>query len=264
MKKFDFQQLLQASGWSTTLLQLSLPFDIYLGIESGAGWVWWTVCAFFYIIVYSLVGNNIGLHRYFTHRHFEVAKPVEWLFAWTGSMSGLGEPMSYAMSHIVHHDPRYTDTALDPHGPGRGLKSILTIFYRRVDIRETPIHVRRIVELSKSYGWLHKYYLPFVLINAVILYLISYKLFLFCWLIPASMCATGVAAAVLTQHWHGEPNNGWHHKWFLYYEALHKNHHDYPRAPNTAINPGELDYTFQASKLFRPRYYWEGQPGHDA
>jgi len=255
------QQLMQPSGWSTTILQLSLPFSIYFGIQENVEWYWWAFCMFMYVIVYSLIGNNIGLHRYFSHGHYKVSKPIDWLFAWTGAMSGLGEPVSYAMTHLVHHDPRYTDTDKDPHGPHRGLKSILTIFYRRVDIKETPIPAKRIVELTRKYGWLHKYYIPFVAANAGVMYLIDYKLFLFGWLIPASLCSTGVAIAVLTQHWSGYANNGWHHKWFLWYEALHKNHHDWMMAPNTAVRPGEIDYTYEFTRLvFRPEFNMRGQP----
>ncbi len=48
---------------STALLQLCWPLGIYLGIQSGAGWGWWTACVLFYLIVYSMIGNNISLHR---------------------------------------------------------------------------------------------------------------------------------------------------------------------------------------------------------
>lgn len=253
-------QLFKVSLWFTTLFQLSLPIGLYIAIHADVEWYWWAWSLFFYIVVYSLIGNNIGLHRYFTHGHFEVSKPVKWFFLWTGAMSGLGEPLSYAMTHLVHH--KYNDTELDPHGPGRGLKSILMIFHRPVNISETPIHSRRMVELSREWGWLHKYYLLFIAINVLVLYLISWKVLVLLWWIPASASCWGVAGAVITQHWNGRANNGWNHKWFLYYEALHLHHHDYPRAPNTAVYPGEIDYTYQASKIFRPKYNWEGQPGY--
>jgi hypothetical protein len=40
-----------------------------------------------------------------------------------------------------------------------------------------------------------------------ILWLIDYKVFLFLWLIPASIACWGVGWAVWRQHWHMEPNN---------------------------------------------------------
>lgn len=260
MKNLTLKQLfLQTNGYFTGIIQLSLPLGIYLGIQSGAGWGWWITCLFFYVVVYSIIGNNIGLHKYFTHRQFEVKKPIEWLFAWTGTMSCLGDPVSYSMSHLIHH--QNSDGPLDIHGPNRGLKSILTFFYRRPGADE-PVPLRSIAWMIKPYGWLHKYTTPFILLNALVMYLISYELFLFCWLIPASATAWGVAAAVITQHWDGYPNNGWHHPWFIYYDALHKNHHDHPRSPNNAFDKGQIDYSYQYSKIFFPKYNWQFQPGH--
>lgn len=243
---------------STALLQLSWPLGIYLGIQSGAGWGWWISCILFYLIIYSMIGNNISLHRYFTHDHFSVSKPVEWFFLWTGCMTGLGEPLSYAMTHIIHH--KYNDTELDPHGPIRGKRSWFIWFQKTVNPVETPVFSRRLIALNIKYGWLHRYYVPFVVINALILYLISYKVFLFLWLIPASTTCWGVGWAVWRQHWHMEPNNSPLHRWDWVYEGLHLNHHLYPGAPNTAVRPNEIDWTHEFSKIFRPKFHWQGQP----
>jgi stearoyl-CoA desaturase (delta-9 desaturase) len=244
----------------STLLQLSLPLGLYLGMGTGAGWTWWVLAFFMYGIVYAMIGNNIAMHRYFSHRHFEVTKPVEWLFVWCGSMIGLGSPISYAITHTVHHNPKYTDTPLDPHGPARGKRSIIVYFQRIVDPKDTPFANKRIVELSRKWGWLHRFYVPFVLVNAAILWLISYKIFLFVWFIPASMAIWGISFSILRQHWPMSANNCPTHRWEPLYEALHKNHHNYPGAPNTVLRKNEIDWTYQFSRLFRPKYNWKGQP----
>jgi hypothetical protein len=31
-------------------------------------------------------------------------------------------------------------------------------------------------------------------------------------------------------------------------------------APNTAVRPGEIDWTHEFSKIFKPNYNWAGQP----
>lgn len=246
------------STLGTGILQASLPLGIYLGIQSNAEWYWWAWCLFFYTIVYSMIGNNIALHRYFTHSHFKVSKPVEWFFLWCGSMIGLGEPLSYTITHVVHH--RYPDTDLDPHGPSRGVRSIWIYFQKTVDPKETPVFSKHIADLNHRYGWLHRYYWLVVLGNASILALIDYKAFLFLWLIPASLACWGIGWAVWRQHWHGTANNSPYHRWDILYEGLHKNHHDYPMAPNTAVRAGEIDWTYKFSKLFLPIYNWKGQP----
>ena len=51
--------------------------------------------------------------------------------------------------------------------------------------------------------------------------------------------------------------------WEIYFEGLHLNHHLHPAAPDTAINPGEIDWTYQLSRVFRPKYDWQGQPNRD-
>lgn len=252
------KKYMQPSTVATSILQLSLPLGIYLGIQSGASAYWWWACIFFYTIIYSLIGNNVALHRYFTHSHFTVSKPVEWFFLWAGSMIGLGEPLSYAMTHIIHH--KYPDTELDPHGPIRGKRSILIYFQKTVDPAKTPVFSRRLTELNTTYGWLHRYYIPFVLANAAIMWMIDFKVFLFLWLIPASLACWGIAWAVYRQHWHMVANNSRFHKIDILYEGLHLNHHDYPMAPDTAVHRGEIDWTYQLSRLFALTYNWKGQP----
>jgi stearoyl-CoA desaturase (delta-9 desaturase) len=211
-----------------------------------------------------MIGNNIGLHRYFTHGHFTVTKPVEWLFLWTGSMVGIGSPLSFAITHYVHHDPKYTDTPLDPHGPIRGWKSLLVWFQQPVDPKVTPVMNKRLVWLVREYNWVHRFYVPLFILNAVILYLISYELFLFCWFIPAGLSCWGISYSVLRQHRGLQSRNSPVANWDPFYEGYHHNHHLYPRAPNTAVKPGEIDWTHEFSKIFRPTYDWRGQPGHDA
>ncbi len=252
---------LKPSLWFSSLMQLSVFVSIPYAISLGVSWHWWAAMIFTYLIVYSMFGNNIGLHRYFTHGHFQVSKPVEWFLLWCGSMIGLGEPLSYAMTHMIHH--RYSDVpGIDPHGPVNGKRSIFVWFQRKVDPSKTPVYSKNIVALSRKYGWLHQYYLLFVLANAAILYWIDPYVFLFLWLIPAGIACWGIGWAVWRQHWHETPNNSPLHKWDWVYEGLHLNHHNYPMAPNTAVNPGEIDWTYQFSKIFRPKYNWAGQPKH--
>jgi len=252
--------LFKPSLWFASLMQLSVFVTIpYAIIYLDAAWYWWVGMIFAYLIIYSMIGNNIGLHRYFTHGHFKVSKPVEWFFLWCGSMIGLGEPLSYAMTHVIHH--RYSDVpGIDPHGPTNGKRSIFLWFQRTVDPAKTPIVSKHIHALGRKYWWLHKYYTPFVVLNAAVLYLIDPYVFLFLWLMPASIACWGIGWAVWRQHWHGKPNNSPLHRWDWVYEGLHLNHHLWPMAPNTAVRPNEIDWTHEFSKLFTKDFDWRGQP----
>ena len=155
----------------TTAVHLSLPLAIYLAVISDSSWLWWATAFFFYAVVYTMIGNNIAFHRYFTHKQFEVSKPVRWFFLWAGSMGGIGDPIAYSTTHLVHH--RYSDTDLDPHGPTRGWRSIMYCFYKRVNPKDTPVVGRRVIELMRAYGWVHSYYLPFLLANIIIMSLLE-------------------------------------------------------------------------------------------
>jgi fatty-acid desaturase len=254
----DYSRCLKPNAVTTTVIQLSLPLAILLGIQSDSSWHWWAASLFFYAVVYTMIGNNIAYHRYFTHKHFTVSRPIEWLFLWAGSVSGIGDPISYATTHLVHH--KHSDTELDPHGPNRGLRSVMFCFYKRVTPKDTPIVGRRVIELMKSYGWLHNYYTLFILANIAVFWAIDFRVFLFCWLIPASLFLWGLGMAVYTQHWGFKARNLCIDLWIPHYEGLHANHHDAPMAPNTAFRPGEIDYTYQFSRVFKPKFDWRGQP----
>ena len=246
------KKILQPSNISASLFQLSLPVAVYLAIISGAGIGWWLLSIFCFAFVYTITGNNIGFHRYFAHKQFKVNKFVEDIFLWCGSMVGFGGPLSYSMTHLIHH--KYPDSALDPHGPTRGLRSILVIFQKTVNPKETPLFSRRMIELNNSYSWVHKYYNLLLLANALILFLIDYKLFLFFWWLPACLSNWYIAWAVIRQHWNMSPHNSRFNRWEFTHESLHKNHHDSPGRSNDAVNPGEIDWTYRFSKIFFPKY----------
>lgn len=250
------KQMMQPKTNSSALFQLSIPFAIYLG--SSYTWQYWLFTVLFSLSFYVLIGNNVGLHRYFTHKHFSVAKPVEWIFLWSGSMIMLGSPLSYAMTHMVHH--KHPDTNLDPHGPVRGIRSWFIYFQKTVDPAETPMFSRRLIELKTKYEWVHRYYVPLVLLNAGLLYLIGWEVFLFGWWIPASIASWTITWSVWRQHIGFKANNSPIANWDIFSEGLHLNHHNYPMAPNTAVHIGEIDWTYQTSKLFKPVYDWRCQP----
>ena len=248
----NLTKVMQPSGVLTGIFQLSFPISLYLGYASSAGVGWWALAFFSYAIVYIMIGHNIALHRYFAHNQFSVSKPVEYLFLWVGSMIGVGGPLSYGITHITHHT--YPDTELDPHGPIRGWKSILIYFQKPVDLTETKLFNRRVVELNKKYNLHHRFYLLFLLCNAAILFLVDYKIFLFMWWIPASLACWSIGFTAWAQHKNFQANNSKIYKWVPIYEGLHKNHHEYPSRSNTAILPNEIDYTYYFCKIFFTKY----------
>jgi stearoyl-CoA desaturase (Delta-9 desaturase) len=83
------------------------------------------VAAAMYLV--TAVGITVGFHRLLTHRSFQTAKPVEYLFAVLGSMAVQGPVIAWVADHRKHH--AHTDEEGDPHSPhvghGEGLRGVL-------------------------------------------------------------------------------------------------------------------------------------------
>jgi stearoyl-CoA desaturase (delta-9 desaturase) len=246
------EKIIQPNKVGITIVQLLFPVAVFWGIGSSAEWYWWLVAFLFYFL-YCAVGNNLAMHRYYCHKHFELSKPMEYFFLWCSSMSILGSPLSYAIPHLMHH--KNPDCELDPHGPTVGLKSLLYFFHRHLQIDKETLISRRVIELTRRYGWLHKNYYLFVIANVVIMSLISWKVVLFCWLIPAGATLWAVAVAIYLQHIGYKPSNNAFYSWFGWGEGLHANHHIFPGKADTALKPGETDWTYQLSRVFAKKFY---------
>ena len=237
--------LIQPNYVWMTVLQLLLPVFLFLGLQAAAEWYWWVMTFVFYFL-YLCIGNNVGMHRYYCHRYFEMHKPVEWIVAWCATMACLGSPLSYANVHVVHH--KFADTKLDPHGRQRGWKSVLYWFHKHLYPCDM-IFTRNIVKLTKQYKILHEYYWLWVFGMAIVMYLIGgWNVLLFCWLIPASLTLWAVAFVLLLQHDDKGPSNTRIYQWFGFAETWHKNHHDFPSLDNHA-DAGEKDWTYILSRL---------------
>jgi fatty-acid desaturase len=85
---------------------------------------------------------------------------------------------------------------------------------------------------------------------ATVMYLINWKLFLFGWLLPASLTLWCVSISIYAQHWGNKPSNNRYYSWIGFGEGLHANHHISPGIPNSAMNSGEFDYAYMLAKLF--------------
>ena len=226
-----------------TLLQLLVPVFIYLGI--GAEWYWWALSFLFYFL-YLCIGNNVGMHRYYCHKEFDMAKPVEYFVAWCATMACLGSPLSYANVHIVHH--RHYESELDPHGRTRGWRSMLFWFHKHLRPSDT-IFTRNLLKLTARYKLLHDYYWLWVFSFAGLMYLLGgWNVLLFCWLIPVGLTLWAVAFVLLLQHDPHGPRNTRSYMWFGFGETWHGNHHADTSLRDHSLGQG-IDWTYQICKI---------------
>lgn len=67
------------------------------------------------LYVVTMMGTELGYHRYLTHRAFQAKPWLRALLAVTGSMAGNGPPIWWAAIHRRHH--QHSDSLGDPHSP---------------------------------------------------------------------------------------------------------------------------------------------------
>jgi stearoyl-CoA desaturase (Delta-9 desaturase) len=75
------------------------------------------VILLFIMYLLTIVGVELGFHRYFSHRSFQVHSAIRVVLAILGSMAAQGPLLHWVSNHRCHH--QYTDRAGDPHSPCR-------------------------------------------------------------------------------------------------------------------------------------------------
>src|ERR1041385_7134357 len=113
-------------AWAVTVI----PFAA-LVIGIGLQWQGFRLGAFdvaLFVAFYAatIIGVEVGYHRYFSHGAFKCGTPMRVALAVLGSMSFQGPVIWWAASHRRHH--KYSDRPQDPHSPhfhGEGVRGIL-------------------------------------------------------------------------------------------------------------------------------------------
>lgn len=239
--------IFRPSRFMATLLQLALFPAIAWWVYTDQSWKWLLPVAFAHF-GYAVIGQVIGHHRYFTHGHFKTTRAWEYFILFFTVMNGLGSPQSYAYIHLVHH--RYPDTDRDPHGPMRGLKSVLFCFHSAAENEKWALRSRHLLALNTRWWWVHQYYYALIALVAGALWAIDIRFFMFLWLIPASTCAWGLGISVYLQHAGGGANNRRISGIFGFGERFHKVHHEHPTQTNLADGTGSFDFGYVVSRLF--------------
>ncbi len=80
----------------------------------------WKALAIFAFLTYltGAIGVCMGYHRLLTHGSFTTYRPIRWLFAWFGGLSGEGSAITWIANHRKHH--AHSDKDGDPHSPRKG------------------------------------------------------------------------------------------------------------------------------------------------
>ena len=105
----------------SNLIGAIVPFIAFLAAiallwNEYVGWHDLAVLALMYVI--TGLGITVGYHRMLTHRSFQTYKPLEYVWAFLGSMAVQGPVIAWVADHRKHH--AHTDEEGDPHSPHVG------------------------------------------------------------------------------------------------------------------------------------------------
>jgi fatty-acid desaturase len=196
-------------------------------------------------IVFSVVGINIGYHRYLTHRSFETYPIIDKILLTVGSLCLVGSPLGWAISHINHH--AYADADGDPYSPSR-IKMWDFLMTRFEPVKHQRLGIKTLMR-DKTAMWLHNNYYKTIVIYCIALALINPMLIIYCWAIPTVIVLYLLLLTNIVCHLHGYRNHNTddmshNNIWISIItlgEGWHNNHHANPSKWHQGERWFELD-----------------------
>jgi stearoyl-CoA desaturase (delta-9 desaturase) len=173
---------------------LSVPHLIFLPIHVCVLLIpfvsticWLHICYFLigYVLICGL-GNNVGLHRWASHKSVELGKYSKYVVLFFSMMAGQGHPVWWAALHRGQHH-RNSDTETDSHSPIHGKWHAfhgwvwkydpLNVSYKYVtDLMRDPLMI-----------FTFKYYKSIVITVWIIIGLVDTDLLLWMFMLPAML-----------------------------------------------------------------------------
>lgn len=242
-------------------------FLIWAVVEAVTTGQWWLLLVIYAISsINGIVGNNIALHRYFSHGGFKTTRWKEVLLAWWSVLPGNGMgPIAFAGLHGHHH--RYSDTARDVHSPNShpwwyvalGLWILDSnreqVSWTRAEKRLLKDPVLKFIE--------NNYFLIWFVLGVIITGLFGWTVALYGLLAPAGYWVIqGNLVTNFLGHYPITPgayktfdnnDNSTNNKfinWLTWGEGLQNNHHRKPAQYDHAMSPGEFDPSGWVVKKF--------------
>lgn len=255
--------MLTKSQKERTFVVLAFATGIYGMVWAAVSAQWWLpVMSYTIMLVHMVIGNNIGMHRLWSHRLFTTGRLRRvWIGIHCLLCGAAVGPITYAAIHRAHH--AHTDKPGDPHSPhlndpawhvAMGLTILRNYDDQRVrsikmprDLMRDP--VARFVELHYHIMWLALILAVWIVWNFnVMVYALAMPAF---WYILVANTATNVAGhgcylPLSYRNFHtadGSVNSPISQIMTLG-EGLHNNHHHDMTRLNQAFRPGEFDPTW--------------------
>jgi fatty-acid desaturase len=211
--------------------------------------LWLFIISFLFLKIISNLGNEIGLHRLWTHKSFKTSKIKEYLLHICSVPLLAGSSIVYAGVHRQHH--AFSDTDQDPHDTS----SLLKLFFYIRKNKDYSINPKIVSDLIKDplHKWLHKNYFRInllLLIGCLIIIGPIYTGYFLSFIVIYNFLIIG-----LTNYLGHKPdwgvrnfdtndkssNNHFLQILTLNHHGLHHNHHKNPGSYSNAILSHEKD-----------------------
>jgi stearoyl-CoA desaturase (delta-9 desaturase) len=122
------------------------------------------------------IGVCLGYHRLLTHGSFRTYRPMRWLLALVGGLSGEGSAITWVANHRKHH--MFSDKEGDPHSPrdGRWWSHMLWLFpdFGRKHLRTMAERFAPDLDHDPVMRFLHKFFLPSHVLLGALLFAVGY------------------------------------------------------------------------------------------
>lgn len=217
-------------------LRLLLLF-VHIGAVVGVVAYWepeWLVLTAIAHFFFNWLGQELYLHRYLSHRSFELSVGWQRFFLILSIYNLFGTPLGVAGSHISHH--KYADTEKDPHPSKDGWKT--WFFFHKYPFHPVNLkYVKRMLD-DPWVAFVTRHYFKLYLGTLAVFALIDIRIVVYAFLINVVLSVISVGLINVGCHRFGyrwyEPQDTSRNNWwinaliFFNGAANHNTHHAKP------------------------------------
>lgn len=205
---------------------------------------------------YSILGISMMLHRFYSHRSFQLHPVVKWFFTVFAILAGRGSPLGWVYIHRMHHAT--SDTEKDPHSPH--FSNFKFVGFKPIYDETKKINYFIVKELlTPAQINIDKYYTLCIIAFVTVLGLINPVLIFYAWAVPTFVVSVSQVAFNYFAHKHGYRNfttkdfstNNVYLWPFILGDAWHNNHHANAEKFSSKVNKYEYDPVSVLIRLLR-------------
>jgi fatty-acid desaturase len=198
----------------------------------------------FYVL--NILGIWMTLHRYYSHKSFELNPVFKWIFSAIALLAGRGSILGWVYLHRLHH--AYSDQEKDPHSPHNlGYKMF---GFGHMKKQEGEMKIFLVKELmTQDQLFIHKWYMLLLLPIIAVIGILDLQFLYWAWIVPAMLIQLSTSNFNYFGHKFGyrnyetkdqSRNNAWLFPIILG-EAWHNNHHGDAKNFSTRYKFWEID-----------------------